>query len=116
MNLATSHDARPMNPIRFPPPAAAGFQTLRLIARASAAAESFWRQRPRGRTAAGWAAVAVALALAIAFGPSLMPPAVPTLVGMAADGEVQIRLHRTPGAVGAAAAPRQMAQGSPAPG
>lgn len=95
MELARSHDLTPMAPNRFPPPAAAGFlKTPRLIARVSAAAESFWRQRPRGPMAATWVALAVALALSVAFGPPVMPPEMPTLVQMAEDGEVHVPFHR----------------------
>lgn len=78
-----------MAPNRFPPPAAAGFRTTRLIARVSAAAESFWRQHPAGWAAARWAAVAVAISLALYFVPAPMPPAVPAMVQMAVNGDVK---------------------------
>ncbi|MBS0328085.1 MAG: hypothetical protein JSS46_16265 [Proteobacteria bacterium] len=93
MAHAMPRNASPMASNRFPPPAAAGFRTNRLIARVSAAADSFWRQRPSGWAAAAWAVVAVALSLALYFVPAPMPPAVPAVVEMAVNGEVRVPLE-----------------------
>jgi hypothetical protein len=83
-----------MAPNRFPPPAAAGFRTTRLIACVSAAAESFWRQHPAGWAAACWVAVAIAISLALYFVPAPMPPAMPAMVQMAVNGDVKAPFPR----------------------